>query len=854
MAPHGARFLLETAALYEPRFAQTFKEGAHDLLLKAKSAKFALAERGEGDGPLARSLALLVDYLVKGFAPETEESALALRDEPAAGERQWETDPARAEERGESRALANFILINGYIVREELDKALQGHALWGEIITGASVPGSLGETVKALSSSSLVSALLSAARHADALNVFRRMGEEIWRADPLSRPAPRLTVVGRGPADPEKGEKRPDGRQSAESAAANLTLVSGPVAPAPAPRLPSPFASPPRSSVRAFRAENESEYVLREGLSHAIGRLFAFKDPAAQKLQAAINILMSLGYAGNWLAARDLYESVKELPFAQERWGGGRRLAKAALHATALSSRSLKAAQRRDRLLAEARLSPVEYARYLVSVIYARAQYPLTDETMDVLEELFHLDLPDEDDKPVLIARAFAILIGSYCAERDLPSVKELFREMDGLGYRHEIIIERFRASIEIIRAYAQMGEMRLALSLFKPLDYLEGFEEHNCQRVRAATAMCVGFAKKGMLAQARKFFNAQNALDVPVAPRDRLGELLGAASATVDLLAIHERDLFRFQEALKDRDYVSMERAVAARALMEAYAEKKDARNVLAVFSTVDFAPRSKALALTRMGLVLTLFNCFLKNGELLRARDVLFDQTRDLFPYEEIQSVRGGMATSLMRGFCEEKALTEAKSVYEMARFPGESPDARETRASLASLMISVHASSGQLPEALALYESEDFQSLTEETRGYRAEAALSLAEAYVAEKKDAELLALFESGSWDPSGPEDLPRRLAALSRLVVVFAAQGELRRAMSIYEEFPAASSSLKAAAAKIQAALALVQAYRARGDGDGEERMRQSFAKFTPLERKCLSENEERGAENSNCS
>ncbi|MDR2611880.1 MAG: hypothetical protein LBG06_03280, partial [Deltaproteobacteria bacterium] len=91
--------------------------------------------------------------------------------------------------------------------------------------------------------------------------------------------------------------------------------------------------------------------------------------------------------------------------------------------------------------------------------------------------ELWALEDPEGWDPGLhfVKARAACMLTEIYTERLMFDQLQNIFKVADALENSRDVVAEKFRASVRIVSAYAAAGELGPALSLYQPMEYLEG-------------------------------------------------------------------------------------------------------------------------------------------------------------------------------------------------------------------------------------------------------------------------------------------------------------------------------------------------------------------------------------------
>jgi hypothetical protein len=450
-------------------------------------------------------------------------------------------------------------------------------------------------------------------------------------------------------------------------------------------------------------------------------------------------------------------------------------------------------------------------------------------------------EIQDDGDMPDLgyvKVRGACILMELYGTRLVYDGLQAVFRLADSLENRRDVAAEKFRASVRIIAAYAGGGELGPAMSLYRPLEYLEGLGEFNRLRAAAAASLSAALAERGMLAEARALYAVQAELwaEVPAEDDPSDPDPLGILDSVTDRLATYEREVFRFEEDAGLEEGMWVDRARAAAALMEGYAVAGETAEAMEVHAELKIPDPGRLPQWLRLVVTMGLFNACLKAGELDRAKEVFRTEALELPPSDDLQEGRASMAGAMMAAMASRGDLDGARSVYDALEFPGDGPRARHARAYLSGMMASLLSEAGQPAKAARLVRSTRFK---EDCRGYphvAARSSLELAESFVRKGSLDEARDICESGALELGARDAASGKAMATSSAIARLCLDGNLDEARRLFEELPEGRRSRKSALYRVMASMSLRNAYSETGNAEGLEFIRRCVERFSTLE------------------
>ncbi|MDR2354240.1 MAG: hypothetical protein LBF22_14000 [Deltaproteobacteria bacterium] len=579
----------------------------------------------------------------------------------------------------------------------------------------------------------------------------------------------------------------------------------------------------------------------RFNIPYEISRLMGFYSPAEARITTAYNIIVFMGFKNSFNEARNFYESLSDDPYLKETPPAREKLITAMIYATSLTAgNSLKTGKYLEGLL-NLTEDPLLRARSLLCLIFSHSDDISPQVSSDYYEELNALPLGNNPDFLLILSRATTLMIEIYSRRLDFDRVKELYSFLDTLGEDPKLNQEKLRASIEIISTYARAGELDFALELYRPLSYLDGFTELNVLRVDAAVSLTIGYTHKRLLKEAVDFFHFQNSLEVPLYNKELFSVKVPMTHCGIDLVELVEVDLLRFQVAFKSPLYLAVERAEAAVCLIEALGKSKEVDTASDVYQIQmkNYLTEHKLFAFVRMGLIVSLFNVYLKNKQIDMAEYLFFDESTRFKDYDELQMGRATMAISLLIYHSQQDNIHKARQVLDCAVFPGDGPGALEARESLLGFMIHLYAIKGYLKKAAQLLQKFNESAVSENHKEIRARAALSLAEAYIQKGQCSQVQELYFQGSLTTNALQTLPARIMVICSLITNFCQEGNLDGARELYDQIPLVLNK-KPAIYRVKAAMDLYKAYIASKNKEGIEYMQKCFAHFSRWEKTLL--------------
>jgi hypothetical protein len=438
-------------------------------------------------------------------------------------------------------------------------------------------------------------------------------------------------------------------------------------------------------------------------------------------------------------------------------------------------------------------------------------------------------------------ARGACMLMELYGERLMFDGLQGIFKTADVLENRHDVAVEKFRASVRIIASYAAGGELEPALSLYRPLAYLEGLGEFTRMRAAAAAALSAAFAERGIVAEARALYAVQAELweaSSSGCPQELLKspDPLGIVAAAADPLRCHEREAFRFEEEAGLEEGMWVDRARAAASLMDGYAAGGEAAEALAVYAELNVPEPALLPPALRLAVTKGIFEASLKIGNLECAKEAILGDGMDLPPLDALQEGRAALAGSLMTALAIRGDLDGARSVYDALEFPGTGPKAGHARAYVSGKMASLLAQGGQPAKAARLLGSESFIEDLRDHPLIAAKCSLELAESFVRKGCLDKARAICESGSLELGVADAASGKAMATSSAIARLCLDGDLDAARRLFEELPDSRRSRKSALYRFMASMSLMDAYRETGNTEGLEFIRRCVEGFGTLE------------------
>lgn len=520
--------------------------------------------------------------------------------------------------------------------------------------------------------------------------------------------------------------------------------------------------------------------------------------------------------------------------------GGPGPVLRARLCAEALGDPSCDAAKLVGAVSPSGKRSGELMATALASSLRGAADLGRIQKAEERFRELWEMEDPG-GSVPALSyvkARGACMLMELYGERLMFDGLQGVFKTADVLENRRDVAAEKFRASVRIIAAYAGGGELGPAMSLYRPLEYLEGLGEFNRLRAAAAASLSAAFAERGVLAEARALYAVQTELwnEAPVPETADCRDPLGILDALTDPLGCYEREVFRFEEDAGLEQGMWVDRARAAAAMMEGYAETGETEEAMAVH--VALMIPGQVLLPPGLSLVVAmgLFNACLKSGELESAKEVFRKEALEMPPADAIQEGRASMAGALMAALAARGDLDGARSVYDAVEFPGDGPKARQARAYLSGMMASLLSEGGQPGKASRLVRSPRF---AEDCRGYpqvAARSSLELAESFLRKGSFDEARDICQSGALELGGRDVGSGKAMVMSSAISRLCLDGKLDEARRLFEELPEGRRSRKSAIYRVMASMSLRDAYSESGNAEGLEFIRRCVEGFSALE------------------
>jgi hypothetical protein len=452
-------------------------------------------------------------------------------------------------------------------------------------------------------------------------------------------------------------------------------------------------------------------------------------------------------------------------------------------------------------------------------------------------------------------ARAACMLMELYGDRLMYSELQEVFKAADELPNRRDVAAEKFRASVRIITSYAAGGELAAALSLYRPLEYLEGLGEFDLLRASAAGSLSAAFAEKGILAEARALYAVQadifeegalraaagaeaadGSFRTPAPGGQQPDDPLGILDAASDALACHERELFRFEEEAGLEEDMWTDRALAAVALMDGYAELGETDEAFAVHRELRLPDPSSLPPELKLSVVAGLLGACVKGGDLERAKEVFRVEALEMPPLDSLQEGRASMAGSMMSAMADRGDLDGARSVYDALEFPGDGPMAKQARSYLSGLMAKLLSVGGQPGKAARLLKSPRFRHDCQGFPLVSAKSSLELAEAYVRKGRLGEARDICESGDLELGAEGGVSGKAMAASSTINRLCLDGDIAAARQLFEKFPEGRRSRKSALYKVMASMSLRDAYCESGNAEGMEFICRCVKGFSALE------------------
>jgi hypothetical protein len=677
--------------------------------------------------------------------------------------------------------------------------------------------------LRAAAAAALVSLNLCYLNTSRAAEIFRQMDQNVFWRD---RAQPELTVLSRE-------ETFLSLRASSLRRGAKLTLVSG----------------------QDPEAQNGVSVIA--GLKALLGE----SDPEAVRLRVLKNLILFCASQGSPNLSLELWEGLRSEPWFRGS-DSEHPFLRVMAYASALSGDRKRANQFAAEYAKRLDLDQSLFFRALLLTAHMQAAQ-LAGSGAELLYAVCELqELPEPESAPLLPfrARAAAQLVKYYSSVKNFDRVNDIFRHMDTLGYGRAMVLERFRAAVDIIESCAGTGELALALSIFEKLHHLDGLEEYNFQRIRASVALVDALAREGKLREAKELYFYQRQLKAPKEYWE-LTDSLNLCYAAADLEAASEDGMFSLEQGEKcSRCFIRLRRANAAAALMESFGSRSDIRTVWSFYNTFDAFKKDKVHSYLRMALVTSLFL-----AESLPAPKMGPDRVSGapLGGAPENGAGAGGeppriparkfMKTAFLntRVFKKQPApepeplerRPEGGPPPEEGPPPGVSPASyyaeRQEARPLAG-MIALCVSSGAMERALGLYHSKEFAKACSGRPEVRARAAVSLGLGLIAQGGFAELRCLYESGVYRGAAGDDLSETAFILLHLVNQACLDGDLERAWGVFGDLPSAERHERTAVYSLASAFILNEAYLKARDREGVERMAVFFASLTSLEMRML--------------
>jgi tetratricopeptide (TPR) repeat protein len=824
---------VETASYLNGPKRELLRESGEGLTLDAKAKLLGETPKSPANFKLP---SFFVSYMERGLTKEIKNELIAQATETL---KDAEKD-VNIDEFKEKKALAGFLLVAGSL--DLGDEAEAGRYFRERLNLKETKTQKL---LRAIAAEALVIKLLEKDLFSEARETLALMDADSWGPKAhRTLPSKLFTVVNFKPA--EETEKTASGGEEKLSDFTKAQMRPESSGVKRDPRLEGPdknkaplitLVPSPKEEDKEFDSEKEPDFF------RTMAKITQTDDPLDAFVKAASNVIIAHGIASLPKEAEELYHSLINKTVIQRDPGAPEKLKKAFAYALALTGQSEKALELTDSPITRGSENQRIRAAVIITLIKKYDSPALIGKAETLLEELWNTE-DSKLESPGLKARAAGLMIKNYIALNLHQKAMNLYQRTESLGLEHDVIVERFWSSIDVIVNYAKLGELDMALNLHRPLSNLDSLHEFSSARIKVGTYLAKKLAEEGRMDEAEAIYHLQNAL-VPIPNLDSAGPLsdpMGLMLADLDLVRAHENDLFLWESVKETDASLIMKRVDAAKTLMEVYEESYDVHGVKRIYDSLDIPPATKELALARLNHSIGLFRAYLKVGDLERASEFFENLKKEPISFDELNLGLGFMASQLMLAQRGDDGLKTALKIYHNEKFPGEGPCARETRAFIDGLMITVLSSAGKIKKADAIFYSPKFQDNTESFQDIRADSALKLAEAHALKGDFKKARELYDAGAFAVGALVELPRKLLLMSSLINYSIRMGELDYARKLFEDFPSAlPPSLKELAShRVSASFVLHAAYLAAENEEGMEYMRDCFGRFDKNELRYL--------------
>ncbi|MDR1064658.1 MAG: hypothetical protein LBL48_12155 [Azoarcus sp.] len=193
-------------------------------------------------------------------------------------------------------------------------------------------------------------------------------------------------------------------------------------------------------------------------------------------------------------------------------------------------------------------------------------------------------DLYKHDIEPL---RASVNLIYAHGDAGNLVEMRAIFEAMRELGDSEEVRLERAKASINLIYAYGEAGNLAEARAIFDAMREFGDSEEVRLVRAMASINLIYAYGEASDLTEARAIFDAMQEFG------DSEEVRLARAKASVNLIVAYgkaddlaeARTIFEAMREFGDSEEVRLERAKASVNLIHDYAKVGDLAEARAIF-----------------------------------------------------------------------------------------------------------------------------------------------------------------------------------------------------------------------------------------------------------------------------